>query len=161
MKKRGQNGFTLIEVLVAVVVLGIGLTGMAGLQIVSMRSAHQADQRTQATLLAYDILDRMRANVGAAQAGEYDTGMTDDVSALALCFGTAADCSPAELADHDRRQWRQTLNGHLSDGLGSIATATVAGQTQATIIVQWVDADAGVDGNGVVVPQQLSIAVNL
>ncbi len=156
-----QKGFTLIEVLVAVVVLGIGLTGMAGLQVVSMRSSQQADQRTHATLLAYDILDRMRTNVVASQAGDYDTGMNDDVSALELCFGIAADCNPSEFADHDRRQWRQTLDNFLSDGRGSIATVTVAGQTQATIIVQWVDADAAVDVDGVPVPQQLNIGVNL
>lgn len=157
---RTQRGFTLIEVLVAVVILGIGLTGIAGLQIMSLRGSQQAYQRTQATLLAYDIVDRMRANLAAARGGEYDTALIDDTTALPLCFGVAADCSPAELADHDRRQWRQALTNTLPAGSGAVGTALVAGQTQATVIVQWVEADAAIVG-GAPVPQQLNIVVQL
>lgn len=161
MNLHTQKGFTLIEVLVAVVILAIGLTGMAGLQVISLRNGMQAQQRTQATLVAYDILDRMRTNVIAARAGDYDTAIADDVTALALCFGVAADCTPAEFADHDRRQWRQALATYLSAGLGSIGTVAVGAQTQVNITVQWVDTDAGVDANGAVVPQQLNISVRL
>lgn len=157
---RSQRGFTLIEVLVAVVVLGIGLTGMAGLQIISMRSGQQAYQRTQATFLAYDVLDRMRANVPAARAGDYDTDFADDVTALPLCFGIGADCTTTEFADHDRRLWRQSLTASLPAGSGAVATALVAGQTQVTITVQWVDTDS-VDEAGVVTPQQFSLVARL
>ena len=154
---RAQAGFTLIEALVAVVVLGIGLSGMAGLQILSFRSGQQAYQRTQASLLAYDIVDRMRANVPAVLAGDYDTGFGDNVSALELCFGITADCTPAEFADHDRRMWRRALNTSLPGGSGAVATAVVGGQTQATVTVQWVEAD---QAQGTV-PQQLSLTVTL
>jgi len=155
-----QSGFTLIEVLVAVVVLGIGLTGMAGLQIVSIRGSQQAYERTQASFLAYDIMDRMRVNLAAARAGDYDTALDEDVSALDLCFGASANCTPAEFADHDRRTWRQSVNDHLPGGLASVATATVAGQVQATVSVQWISADSElVDGD--IVPQQLDMVVSL
>lgn len=155
-----QRGFTLIEVLVAVVVLGIGLTGVAGLQLISLRSGQQAFQRTQATFIAYDMVDRMRANLPGSRAGDYDTALADDVSALPLCFGVGANCNTSEMADHDRRSWRQSLLVSLPAGTGSVATALVAGQTQATIMVQWVDTDA-VDDAGIVTPQQLSIVVSL
>ena len=62
-------GFSLIEVMVAVLVLGVGLLGFALLQTMSVRFTQSANQRTQATNLAYDMLDQMRANRIAA--GQY------------------------------------------------------------------------------------------
>ncbi len=59
---RGNEGFTLLEILVAVLVLSIGLLGIAGLQVTGLRFNHSAYARTQATLLAYELADRMRAN---------------------------------------------------------------------------------------------------
>ena len=56
------SGFTLLEVLVALVILSIGLLGLAGLQAASLRYNHSSYLRSQATLIAYDIVDRMRAN---------------------------------------------------------------------------------------------------
>ena len=68
-----QKGFTLLEVLVAVLVLAIGLLGLAGLQATSLRVNQSASMRSQATNLAYDMADRIRANRGAALAGSYDS----------------------------------------------------------------------------------------
>jgi type IV pilus assembly protein PilV len=59
------GGFTLVEVLVAALVLAVGLLGLAGLQLASMKSNHSAYLRSQATVAAYDLLDRMRADPGA------------------------------------------------------------------------------------------------
>jgi type IV pilus assembly protein PilV len=60
-----NGGFTLIEVLVAMTILGVGLLGLAGMQIAGMRGSHSAYLRTQATFAAYDLADRMRSNPGA------------------------------------------------------------------------------------------------
>ncbi len=57
-----QYGFSLLEVLIALLVLSIGLLGLAGLQTLGLKFNMQSYQRTQAALLAYDIVDRMRAN---------------------------------------------------------------------------------------------------
>jgi type IV pilus assembly protein PilV len=57
-----QRGFTLTEVLIAVLVLAVGLLGLAGLQLAGMKSNHSAYLRSQATIAAYDLLDRMRAD---------------------------------------------------------------------------------------------------
>ena len=73
-----QAGSSLLEVLVAVVVLSIGLLGLAGLQMTSIKSSHSAYMRSQATLLAYDLADRARATRVLTQAGRLDDGSTDD-----------------------------------------------------------------------------------
>src|SRR4030065_2717121 len=69
--RHSMRGFTLLEVLVAIVVMSIGLLGLAGLMASSLKNSHSAYQRTQATWLAYDALDRMRANRQVALAGGY------------------------------------------------------------------------------------------
>lgn len=72
-----QNGFTLLEVLVAMLVLSIGLLGLAGLMASSLRNNHSAYYRTQATWLAYDVIDRMRVNgaggLAAADVADWQT----------------------------------------------------------------------------------------
>ena len=66
-----QQGFTLLEVLIALLILSIGLLGLAALQTTSLRSNQMASMRTTATQLAYDMSDRMRANPVGVAAGEY------------------------------------------------------------------------------------------
>jgi type IV pilus assembly protein PilV len=72
-----QKGFTLLEVLVAMLVLSIGLLGLAGLMASSLRNNHSAYYRTQATWLAYDVIDRMRVNrtggLAAADIADWQT----------------------------------------------------------------------------------------
>lgn len=70
----GQRGSTLLEVLVSIVIIAFGLLGLAGLQATSVKSNLSAYQRSQATLLAYDLADRMRASRDNALAGDYDEG---------------------------------------------------------------------------------------
>lgn len=65
---RSAQGFTLLEVLIAVVVLSVGLLGLARLQTAGLRQNHSAFMRSQATMLAYDIIDRMRTNKGTVEA---------------------------------------------------------------------------------------------
>lgn len=123
-KMSRQTGFTLIEILVTVIVLAIGLLGLAGLQATSLSFNSTAYQRSQATNLAYDIADRMRANVMAARAGAYNVN-----------FGFGAPAG-ANLAATDLRQWRQALMNALpGPGTGSI---TQNGNV-FTISIQWDD----------------------
>jgi len=68
---QNQSGFSLLEVLIALLVLSIGLLGLAALQTTSLRSNEMASMRTTATQLAYDISDRMRANPAGVAANGY------------------------------------------------------------------------------------------
>jgi type IV pilus assembly protein PilV len=74
-RERSERGFTLVEAMVALVVLSVGLLGIAGLQITSLKVNHGSATRTQAVYLAYDIIDRMRANPAAAINGDYNIAL--------------------------------------------------------------------------------------
>ena len=65
-KMKTHSGFTLIEVLISMLILAVGLLGLAGLQATGLRNNLSAYNRSQATQLAYDMADRMRANVDDA-----------------------------------------------------------------------------------------------
>lgn len=125
-----QSGFTLLEVLVAMLVLAIGLLGLAGLMASSMRNNLSASHRTQATWMAYDIVDRMRSNRAGAVTGGYATAM-----------GTAATCSTAfptgTVPAQDIAAWKNQLACALPAGNGSIAVDTAT--RVATILIQWND----------------------
>ena len=111
-----QSGFTLIEVLVSVLVLSIGLVGVAALQGVSLKSTQSAFMRSQATALAYDLADRMRANVLAARLGLYDP---DTAASEKNCKSTTG-CTPQELAKHDLAEWNAAIATYLPMGQGFV-----------------------------------------
>lgn len=119
-RRQPPRGLSLIEVLVAVVVLSIGLLGLAGLQASGMRVGQSSLYRSLAAQLASDMVDRMRANVSAASAGTYN---------LALF---AAAPAGATVAERDLKDWRQRL-ASLPSGTGSVAVNGV----EVTVVVQW------------------------
>lgn len=71
---RSQRGASLLEVMIAVLVLAVGMLGMAALQAVTLKNSGSAAERSNAVIQSYAILDMMRANREAARAGEYDQG---------------------------------------------------------------------------------------
>jgi type IV pilus assembly protein PilV len=147
------SGFTLIEVLVSIVILSIGLLGIAKLMLFSSRSNDSAYLRSQATELAYEILDNMRANRLEAVNGTYNTakGATATTTAPPGTICTVVQCNTTQLAAYDVYEWLLRLNtasnpvaggpiiGALPTGLGSVATVTVGTQTTVTIQVFWDD----------------------
>jgi len=140
---RSQRGFTLVEVLIAVLVLAIGLLGLAGLQASSLRFNNDAQLRTQATLLAYDMVDRMRAN--RAQAADYDTGGFNSAN--------CGDTSGGSMAAQDTTDWLAQLDCLLPRGEGSIAVVITPNAVPAyneidvTIVVRWDEDRDGVPDN--------------
>ena len=134
-----QSGFTLVEVLVALVVLSIGLLGMAKLVMLTAHANDSAYLRSQATALAYQVLDNMRANLGGATAQGYVTALGAMPAAPATCVGTV--CTNPQLGLWDVYSWKQHLSTALPSGTGSIATAATFPVT-ATIIVRWDDSVA-------------------
>lgn len=125
-----QSGFSLIESLVAAVVLSVGLLGLASLQATSLHFNTSALHRSAATDLAYDITDRMRANREAVLDGSYDG------QAIAE---TPPSCAEVTLtgtrAERDLQAWTANLACQLPQGTGAIARDGAV----VTVTVQWDD----------------------
>lgn len=101
------RGFSMVELLVAVLVMGIGVLGITGLQVVSLQNNRAALMRSEATQLAYDMLDRIRANpVGAAYA--LDTA--DDPPNGGNCH--TGNCSSAQMVAFDQAVWKCQLGAY-------------------------------------------------
>jgi len=131
-----DSGFTLLEVLIALLVLSIGLLGLAALQTTGLRSNQMASMRTQATQITYDITDRMRANPVGTTVGDYVVDTTTHPTAAKDC--AAVSCIPAELASYDLDDWKDSLL-LLPGGTGEIVQ-TVADPLTHTITVRWNEA---------------------
>ncbi len=141
MRTRQTRGFSLIEVLVAMIILGIGLLGLAALQARSLKFNHDAHLRTQGTILAYDIMETMRL-VGKGCAPSYDTsGATVTVPTGATCAVTGSDITA------DVARWRAALAARLPEPAPEGGTAADAGDItqntvtpeQFTIDIKWYD----------------------
>jgi type IV pilus assembly protein PilV len=136
-------GFTLIEVLIALVVMCIGVLGIGKLVLLSARANDSAYMRSQATALAYSVLDAMRANRQAALSGSYVVAVGQDPAALTCT--AAAPCDSGQQAQNDLAQWKASLTSELPGGDGSVATVggvdtlTGAANVTATVTVQWLD----------------------
>lgn len=153
---RSQSGFTLLEILVAIVVLSIGLLGLAGLQAVSLNNNQTAYYRSIATQQAYDMADRIRANLTGVIAGHYDdlSGTPEDPGCIATDDTGCED--PEEVAATDYFQWRAANLALLPGGNGTVtccSEGTVAGgdcvctaNRKFEIAVTWTEkATSGVD----------------
>lgn len=144
-----SRGFSLVEVLVALLVLSIGLMGISKLVLVSARANDSAYLRSQATSLAYSILDAMHANRQAAINGNYTIASANGATDPGVQCNNAAPCTNTlTLAQYDLYQWRQRLLALGPSGNGSVAIAAttdpVSGtvSTTATIVVSWDDSVA-------------------
>jgi type IV pilus assembly protein PilV len=154
-------GFTLIEVLVSLVIMGIGMLGIAKLMLFSARANDSAYLRSQANALAYEILDDMRANRAQAIAGSYTTAAGAAATNPGFsCISTV--CAPPNLALYDIYQWKLRLNatsllpppGALPNGQGAITTTLVGSETTVVITVSWDDSAAQSTFNGAGLPTQ-------
>ncbi|MDH3637752.1 MAG: type IV pilus modification protein PilV [Gammaproteobacteria bacterium] len=130
-----QGGFTLIEVLVSIVVMAIGLLGLAFLQAQGMAFNTTSYTRTQATFAAYDLMDRMRANPVAALTGAYNANAAP--TTFTDCDVVGAGCDTAQLAAFDLARWF----AQLQTDLGPSATADIVftGPNLYSITLTWTD----------------------
>jgi type IV pilus assembly protein PilV len=161
------SGFTIVEVLVSLVILSIGLLGIAKLVLYSAHSNDSAYLRSQATQLAYEILDNMRANPTAATAGNYNTTLTAAAINPGYSCLNAACPVAANLAAYDLYVWKTRLaapTGALPAGQGSVTVSATA-PIMATIVVQWDDSAAqsifGGTAVGVAAPMSVTLETAL
>lgn len=99
IKMNKQNGFSMIEVLVSLLIIGVGMLGLSGLQIASTKGTVNAHSRNIASMLAFDLSERMRANPKGISEGHYKNNVTCSTKPSKLC--DADICSPSELAIFD------------------------------------------------------------
>ncbi|OGI69551.1 MAG: type IV pilus modification protein PilV [Candidatus Muproteobacteria bacterium RBG_16_60_9] len=149
---RLSGGFTLVEVLVAIVVLSIGLLGLAALQITSLQFNSNSYLRTQATVVAYDLIDRMRSNRAAFAANAYHVPTTSAADTMVTttyqgCKSSSCDCqgsacSISNLAIYDLGQWYELTDNLLPGSLTNRPTITRNSVTnEATIDIKWTEKD--------------------
>ena len=138
--KKGSIGFSLLEVLIAVLILSIGLLGLAALHATSLKSNHGSYHKTQAAILAYDMVDRLRVNRPQAINGSYNQLFTE------------GDKSGTSLADTDVNNWLASTANLLPSGDGEIACAATG---ICTVQVRWnVAREGGTATGGTSAPLQ-------
>ena len=122
-----MQGFALVEAMVTVLVFAIGLLGVIGLQTIALSSTSTSSMRTEATVLAYDLADRMRANNVAARgvAGVGYDGPAAAVNSCRRVYSDAIEAAPAacdanDLAADDLYDWQQQVAQSLPGGLGTV-----------------------------------------
>lgn len=158
--QRKACGFTLLEVLIALIVLSIGLIGMAGLIVQGQKFNRYALNRSQASFLAYDMADRIRANTDGAPA--YDVDTTPDPERKTACTDTENGCSSTDMAENDLFEWNRQISGAPANGnipavvgalpplpngdpaTGSVEINTVGTSITAEISVVWGEAEPNV-----------------
>jgi type IV pilus assembly protein PilV len=136
-KKHFQQGVTLVESMIALLVISIGLLGIASLQITAMSQNASSLNHSQAVWYAYNMSDRIRANIG--QFANYDgidtsTGYSQD------CLGST--CTNAQMLTADAADWA-TMVTNLPGGRGIITSPTADG---LTVSVMWDDEGTGATG---------------
>src|SRR5574343_742299 len=128
-----HSGFSMIEVLVAVLVLAIGLLGIAAVQTAALKNNNSALQRSQATMLAYFMMDAMRANRSVAIIGSYDLAKT--------CVAPAT----GSLITNDQNAWITALKSNLGNVSTTCGQITCAINT-CSVKVYW-DDSRGLSGS--------------
>ena len=140
--KTQSRGFSLVEVLVALLVLSIGLLGLAALQTTSLQYNTGSYFRTQATFLAYDIIDRMRANSAAVADSDgngYDQPTSSAVTISVNC--DSSSCTSAELATYDVRKWYDRAVATLPNATTTPPTINIDSTNMVRVTIRWMERD--------------------
>ena len=112
-----QIGTSLVEVLVSVIIIAIGMLGLAALQNTSLKLSYQSYLRSQVNFLANDLIDRIRANPNAQI---YELSEDDSIS-QANCFASNTNgCSISEMREFDLYYWRQQAISLLPEATAEI-----------------------------------------
>lgn len=127
-----ERGLSLIEILVTVVVTSLGLLGIAALQARGLQSNYDAYLYSQASALAYDMAERIRANPTAAAGGSYNTTMTSTPT-TANCV-TSQCGTPAQIAAYDKYDWKEN---HVKVLLPEASASINYAASDVTIVIRW------------------------
>ena len=142
-KRASASGATLIEILVALLVLSLGILGMAAMQIRALKGNHSSMQRTQAVMMSYYILDTMRVDRDGAKSLNYNTGSLSGDTIGAIC-NPAAILGTA-LADNNLTHWIQSLKANIGEASDTTTCGAVLcdADGHCRVQVRWDDSRAG------------------
>ncbi len=157
--KMNQRGMTFIEVLVALVILVTGIFGAVAMQAAAKKGSFDAMQRSLASSLAQDIIERMRSNDTDPTTGILANYSGSDYGSGALteptprCDSLGNICTSVQRVTNDLFEWEQALmgtdvrNGTLNiGGLVDARGCIVANGNSITVAVSWLGRDAITDG---------------
>jgi len=139
--KKQQSGVSLVESLIALLVISIGLLGIAALQITSVQQNSSAANHSQAVWMAYEMSDRIRANANPGN-DRFDDYAGIDTSAFTSQACTTTACSEAQMIDADATDWANLVS-NLPSGRGLVEDNAPDG---LLIKVMWDDAGTGANG---------------
>lgn len=129
--KSSNSGFTLLEMMIAVLIISFGLLGLAGLQAASLRNNHSAYLRSVATQLAYELSDRVRAN----KTIDYSTATPTPHSSCSV------SCTPIQIAEDDLDHWRTEVAAALPGS--PVPTLTKSASGSYSLNITWIDDKSG------------------
>lgn len=150
-----QRGVTMIEVLVAVVILAFGVLGIVGLETAALRYQKAAWSRANTAALTMDIAERIRANLAGARQAAYRlaAGHQHMQSTAALKFAPDSALTPDQVAERDIAEWAAEVahklpqgTAHLSGGIESGYVATLMWKDKEFTQASAVCKDPGIEG---------------
>lgn len=144
---KNSAGFTLLEVMIAMVIFSIGLLGLAGIQAVSINNNNSAYTRTVTMQLAYNMADVLRASTDGTGniTSAFDAVTTAIPGAPTSCIQKDAyipNCTETDLANFEVYHWKKRIEKELASGLGSISKT----DDVFTITIMWDDEHTGATG---------------
>ena len=128
---RTERGFSLIEVLIALIIMSVGMLGIASLYVHSMQAGRTSLFRHNAVTLAGDVADRMRANPTGANAYTALLGADND------CIDGGTNCSNTQMAAQDILAWQLQADDTLPNGTVTIGFDNTVNPPVYTIAINW------------------------
>ena len=114
--RRAERGYVLLEALIAVVIAAVGFIGAARMQTLGLAINNSTQARQKATLLGYQMADRIRANQAGVTAHAYDS----PVAGATACLSAASGCTPQQLAAADMGEWQAEIAAQLPGATGTV-----------------------------------------
>jgi type IV pilus assembly protein PilV len=148
MQSHTAKGFSLVEVMVALIIVAFGLLGLAKMESLALSSTSVAGGRSLAAIEASSMAAAMHANraywgTGTAQ-GVTSVTAASTAPTTAICT-TAGACNASQMALYDLQQWAVALKAVLPNFLGTITCSTTAPPVNCTITIQWAEAGVAID----------------
>jgi type IV pilus assembly protein PilV len=142
---RNQTGFSLVEVLIALVIMSVGMLGIAGLYVEGMKAGRTSTFRHHAVTLASDVADRIRANPTAGVDYEGARGNNN-------CVLGNVDCNPAQMAANDIDLWLTQADEMLPNGSIAITFDDTVTPNTYAIDVTWNEAGETAPSYSIIIP---------